>query len=102
MIYPIIFTAVARDDFREAYTATLLASSETVAKEKFNALIDKIYLLEEFPSLGTSFHHYYGRQDNIRLLVVPPYFIFYSFDGKQILILAVSDQAEYQKCLNSK
>jgi plasmid stabilization system protein ParE len=102
MIYPIVFTAVARDDFREAYTSALLATSEAAAKEQFNALIDKIYLLEQFPSLGVTFHHYFGREENVRLLVASPYVIFYSFDGKQILILAVCDQAEYQKCLNSK
>jgi plasmid stabilization system protein ParE len=92
MTYPVLITPAAQDNLREAYTFTLLASNEKTAQEKMEAIFEKIFLLEDFPFLGSPYHRDSGREENVRLLVVSSYLIFYSFDEKQISILAVTRQ----------
>jgi len=90
MIYPVSITPSAQENLREAYTFTLLASNEKTAHEKMESIFEKIFLLENFPLLGSPYHRGSQPKENIRLLVVSSYLIFYSFDGKQIVVLSVS------------
>jgi plasmid stabilization system protein ParE len=92
MTSPASITPAAQDNLREAYTFTLLASNETTAKEKMEASFEKIFLLESFPFLGSPYRRDSGQEENVRLLVASSYLIFYSFNEKQISILAVTRQ----------
>jgi hypothetical protein len=76
MTYPVVITPSAQDDLREAYTFTLLASNEKAVKEKMEALFAKIFFLGK----------------NSHFLVASSYLIFYSFDEKQISLLALTRQ----------
>lgn len=90
MTYPVSITPSAQDNLREAYTFTLLASNEKTAHEKMESIFEKIFLLENIPLLGSPYHRGSRSEKNIRLLVVSSYLIFYSFDGKEIVVLSVS------------
>jgi plasmid stabilization system protein ParE len=92
MTFPVLITPAAEDNLREAYTFTLLASNEKTAKEKMEVIFEKLFLLEDFPFLGSPYRRDSIHEENVRLLVASSYLIFYSFDEKQISILAIARQ----------